>query len=197
MKNKNLCILLSSLLALGGISNANAKESYIPRPNIFHKVEKGDTLIKLAERYYKDGSLYDELSEYNGRAYPDYIYIGELIRIPDIQILLGNVDEIDQYGCTPVNFENPKDLNWKYYEMIEGDTFNGVYYKFYKDIFNENPGLENNLNHKELRQTLHMFNGIEDDWNLQIGKKIYLMGFDHLVNLTNELKTTNKLIKTR
>ena len=197
MKNKHLCLALSSLIALGGISNANAIESYIPRANIFHKVEKGDTLIKLAERYYKDGSLYDELSLYNKRTDPDYIYEGELIKIPDKQILLGNVDDIDQYGCTPVDFDNPKDLNNKYYEMKEGDNFNGVYYKIYQNILKDNPNLSNGLSHIELRRALYLFNNVTDEWNMPIGTKVYLMNDEYLLTLTNNLISTHKLTKRR
>ncbi len=193
-KNKVLSLTVASMMLLGGY--ANALEEYSPRPNIFHEVKKGDTFTRLAERYYKDGSLYDELANYNLR-YPDYLYIGEFIKIPDKQILLGIVPDIDQYGCTPVDIENPRDLNNKFYEMKKGDTFNGTYYKWYKDIIEEKSEILNELNHKDLRTALYMFNNIEDEYNMQIGTKIYLMDFENLILLTRNLKENNKLIKKR
>ncbi|MDD4831254.1 MAG: LysM peptidoglycan-binding domain-containing protein [Tenericutes bacterium] len=195
-KNKLLSLTITSLILLGSYNNTNALEIYTPRPTIFHEVKKGDTFIKIAEKYFKDGSLYDELAEYNQR-YPDYIYIGEHILVPDKQILLGNIQDIDHYGCTPVDAENPKDLNWKFYQMKEGDTFNGTYYTWYKEIFEEKPEIANEFTHVDLRTGLYIFNSIEDEYNMQIGTKIYLMDYDNLILYTRNLKETNKLTKKR
>jgi len=198
MNNKKvLSLTAAAILVLVAHTNAKALNSYVPRATIFHKVEDGDTLINLSERFLLDGSLYDELAIENNIEDPDFIRIGQIIRIPDKQILLGNVDDIDEYGCTPVDFNNPEDLNWKYYKMKEGDTFNGTYYKLYENIFIHHPEFANNTNHLELREALWLFNPYENAWKLPIGTKIYTADDYELYKITMELKSKNELIKTR
>ncbi len=56
-----------------------------PLDDIYYEVQKGDTLWKIAEIYYKDGSRYKEIFEANREVIkdPDLIYPGQLIRIPN------------------------------------------------------------------------------------------------------------------
>lgn len=50
----------------------------------YHEVVKGDTLWKIAERYYGDGSLYTNIFEANQDILkdPNKIKIGQKLRIP-------------------------------------------------------------------------------------------------------------------
>lgn len=50
----------------------------------YHEVVKGDTLWKIAEKYYGDGSLYTNIFEANKDILkdPDMIKIGQKLRIP-------------------------------------------------------------------------------------------------------------------
>lgn len=50
----------------------------------YHEVVKGDTLWKIAERYYGDGSLYPNIFEANKDILkdPNKIKIGQKLRIP-------------------------------------------------------------------------------------------------------------------
>lgn len=50
----------------------------------WHEVKKGETLWKIAERYYGDGSLYPKIFEANKDTLvnPDRIKIGQRLRIP-------------------------------------------------------------------------------------------------------------------
>lgn len=50
----------------------------------YHEVAKGDTLWKIAERYYGDGNLYTNIFEANRDMLndPDAIKIGQKLRIP-------------------------------------------------------------------------------------------------------------------
>jgi len=50
----------------------------------YHEVVKGDTLWKIAEKYYGDGSLYKNIFEANKDILkdPDMIKIGQKLRIP-------------------------------------------------------------------------------------------------------------------
>jgi nucleoid-associated protein YgaU len=50
----------------------------------WHEVTKGESLWKIAERYYGDGSLYPKIFEANRDVLkdPDKIKIGQRLRIP-------------------------------------------------------------------------------------------------------------------
>jgi len=50
----------------------------------WHEVVKGDTLSKIAEKYYGDPSLYTQIFEANTDVLsnPDVIRIGQKLRIP-------------------------------------------------------------------------------------------------------------------
>jgi len=50
----------------------------------YHVVVKGDTLSKIAEKYYGDGSLYPKIFEANRPLIknPDLIQVGWKLRIP-------------------------------------------------------------------------------------------------------------------
>ena len=59
---------------------ANAKQE-----SVLHVVESGDTLWKIAEEHYKDGSKYPAIFEANKPMLtdPDLIFPGQVLRIPD------------------------------------------------------------------------------------------------------------------
>lgn len=50
----------------------------------FHEVQKGDTLSKIAEKYYGDPSLYKDIFEANKNILkdPNKIFPGQKLRIP-------------------------------------------------------------------------------------------------------------------
>jgi len=50
----------------------------------YHEVVKGDTLWKIAEKYYGDGNLYTNIFEANKDILkdPNVIQIGQKLRIP-------------------------------------------------------------------------------------------------------------------
>ncbi len=50
----------------------------------YHEVKKGDTLWKIAENYYGDGSLYTKIFEANRNILkdPNVIKVGQKLRIP-------------------------------------------------------------------------------------------------------------------
>ncbi len=60
-------------------------EDDAPIQDIFYEIQKGDTLWRVAEIYYKDGSRYTEIFEANREVIkdPDKIYPGQMIRIPN------------------------------------------------------------------------------------------------------------------
>lgn len=48
---------------------------------LYHMVQKGDTLIRLAQKYYGDGKKYTVIAKLNHLKYPYTIYDGKRIRI--------------------------------------------------------------------------------------------------------------------
>jgi len=60
----------------GGSDNWSAEQ--------WHEVKKGDTLSKISERYYGDGSLYMKIFEANRNILkdPNLIKVGQKLRIP-------------------------------------------------------------------------------------------------------------------
>jgi len=72
-----------------GVTKVNADELETDDaqeiPDLFYEIQKGDTLWRVAEIYYKDGSRYKEIFEANREVIkdPDKIYPGQMIRIPN------------------------------------------------------------------------------------------------------------------
>ncbi len=72
-----------------GISKVDAEgislEDEAEIMDMYYEMQKGDTLWKVAEIYYKDGSRYPEIVEANLEVIKDAdkIYPGQMIRIPN------------------------------------------------------------------------------------------------------------------
>jgi nucleoid-associated protein YgaU len=76
------------VLAAGNVEGIGKVETEVAAPEarepVFHTVEKGDTLWKIAEKQYGNGSRYKEIFEANRPMLsdPDKIYPGQMLRIP-------------------------------------------------------------------------------------------------------------------
>ena len=76
------------VLALGnvsGIATVDDRTSIVAPSSVFHTVEKGDTLSKIAKKYYGDAMKYPVIFEANRPMLsdPDKIYPGQSLRIPN------------------------------------------------------------------------------------------------------------------
>jgi nucleoid-associated protein YgaU len=78
-----------AILAVGNIEGVAAVEEEVETPDpaaqpVFHTVEKGDTLWKIAEKHLGEGAKYQEIFEANRPMLndPDKIYPGQMLRIP-------------------------------------------------------------------------------------------------------------------
>jgi len=72
-----------------GVAQVDASQMSVadetPLNDLYYEIQKGDTLWRVAEIYYKDGSRYKEIFEANQEVIkdPDKIYPGQMIRIPN------------------------------------------------------------------------------------------------------------------
>jgi len=72
-----------------GISKVDAEginlEDTAEIMDMYYEIQKGDTLWRVADIYYKDGSRYPEIVEANQEVIKnaDLIYPGQMIRIPN------------------------------------------------------------------------------------------------------------------
>ena len=79
------------ILALGNVSGISTVDDRIkvenPEPvGQFHTVKSGDSLSKIAKKYYGDPMKYPMIFEANKPmlSHPDKIYPGQLLRIPNL-----------------------------------------------------------------------------------------------------------------
>ena len=83
-----------AVLIAGNVQGVEAVESQIEAPSLeaskqqasseFYEIQSGDSLSKIAKKYYGDASKYTEIFEANKEVIldPDKIYPGQQIRIP-------------------------------------------------------------------------------------------------------------------
>jgi nucleoid-associated protein YgaU len=72
-----------------GVSKVEFEEFIVDEPeelsDMYYEIQKGDTLWRIADIYYQDGSRYPEIVEANLEVIKDAdkIYPGQMIRIPN------------------------------------------------------------------------------------------------------------------
>jgi nucleoid-associated protein YgaU len=74
------------ILAIGNSQGVGRVDDQIEVRPVFHVVEKGDTLSKIAEKHYGDKMKYNAIFEANKPMLksPDLIYPGQSLRIPEL-----------------------------------------------------------------------------------------------------------------
>ena len=68
------------------IARAAEVEAEVETPETY-TVEAGDTLSAICRLFYGDASLYPQLASYNGIANANLITVGQVIELPDIEVL--------------------------------------------------------------------------------------------------------------
>ena len=67
-----------------GVAQVDDQIEMAPAPPVFYTVQSGDSLSRIAKRYYGDAMKYPEIFEANKPmlSHPDKIYPGQVLRIP-------------------------------------------------------------------------------------------------------------------
>ncbi len=193
LKRVKSAALALAILSFPLLSKAEIKRD--PDKTIIYEIKRGDNLIKLSKMFY-DGNpnYYDELALLNGVENPDLIRVGNFLLIPPEEILieLGEFYSV-KYDTQPVDLENKENLNNKYYALKKGENFNKAYNLVYGDMFDNYDSL--GVSKYELRDSLYIYNQIEDPYNLPVGYKIFLLEPEQLILLTNSYKQEGKILK--
>ena len=71
-----------------------------------YRVKAGDTLAKIAKRFYEDPNLAKELAHYNGMLNPDLLLVGQTLQVPSKKELIGPA----QPPVTPAGLQPPHGL---------------------------------------------------------------------------------------
>lgn len=82
---EKLILAVGNVLGVGKVEEEISVAEDEPQA-IFHTVEKGDTLWKIAENAYGNGAKYEEIFQANKPmlTHPDKIYPGQVLRIPTL-----------------------------------------------------------------------------------------------------------------
>ena len=130
------------LARINGISNPNriqvgqiirlpnsniSNSSFSPSSNKTYRVEYGDTLINIANRF---GTTYQELARINGILNPNAIRVGQIIEIPGSGS--GYSNNSSSYGPTNYspNYSNNYSDSYDIYTIEYGDTLGNIANRF-------------------------------------------------------------------
>ena len=148
-----LSLALAATIVSGAHATAHAEEvgNYIT-----YTVEDGDTLGKIALKYYGDASYYENIAEYNNMEDANVLSVGQQIKIPSNLPLVMDYDyEENEVLVNPYEGDET-------YTVKEGDTLFCIVRVQY------------NLNSKETVDKLATYNNLEDPNQIEVGQVLYM-----------------------
>ena len=83
-----------------------------------HKIQKGETLGQISQKYYSTATLATALQKYNDIADPSRLQVGQTIIIPSKEVLQPNKTN----GNKQVQSKNTSNQDSKYYIVQRGDN---------------------------------------------------------------------------
>ena len=129
---------------------------------VFYTVKDGDTLGKIAERYYGNAAYWEQLAAYNNMQYPSKLAIGQAVLLPRYLPMLEYapcVPTQDNQEATVVVDNYAEDST---YTVKKGDTLYCIVRVQY--------GLTN----QEAVDKLATYNGLSDPNRLSVGQVLYI-----------------------
>ena len=136
-KKRLVSLALASVLTTGIPTMANAEVGNVTAPlseetqvdYTEYSVMEGDTLGKIAEKFFGNAGYWEQLAEYNKLKEPNKLFVGEVIRIPNNLAPLVNNDTVYVEYVAPVTY--PEDET---YVVESGDMMTCIVSKFYDRI---------------------------------------------------------------
>lgn len=150
---KILSLALAATLVSGAHTTAHAEAEV--GNYITYTVEDGDTLGKIAYKYYGNASYYENLAEYNNLEDANVLSIGQEIKIPS-NLPLVNYD-YEENEVVVNSYEEDQ-----IYTVQEGDTLFCIVRVQY------------NLTNQEAVDKLATYNNLEDPNKLEVGQVLYI-----------------------
>ena len=162
--NKTTKKILSFALAatiMSGVPVVSHAEEEVKEESIEYVVKKGDTLGKIALRYYGNPGYWENLASYNNLSDPNKLSIGQVINVPT------NINYDYENNCVEVE-TYPED---KTYTVKKGDTL--------YCIVNAQYGLKN----QEAVDKLATYNYLSDPNLLSVGQVLLIPCVEKLQNV--------------
>ena len=104
-------------------TSSTSTEEELPAPTLgsVHKVEKGEHLWGIAEKYYKSGYNWVDLAKENNLSNANLIEVGQELKIPQVEAKLSTVDTRLPGGTSllPDTTDQTKSIG----EPIQGNTY--------------------------------------------------------------------------
>lgn len=128
---------------LGPAQQTQQQPQQTPQPDVAqdklpgtYTVKEGDTLFIVAEKYYQDGSKYQELAKANNLTNPDEIETGQVLQIPkpETQQTQKVAAEDTGTGGGNTTIWGPK-IEGSSYTVVEDDWLSKIAGRAYGDIY--------------------------------------------------------------
>lgn len=98
-----------------------------------HKVAQGESLWKIAEKYYKSGYNWMDIAQANKMANANFLAVGQELTIPDVQPKLVQTNQA-QANAPPAKDTKPDTtIGGEAYDIIQGDHLWGIAVRAYGD----------------------------------------------------------------
>ncbi len=99
-KTKKITVLLIVFAFIATVFSVNTSAEMV---YVKHRVEKGDTLSKIAAKYLDDSRMWEEILKYNNIKDPNFIYTGDVLVIPSKEVLRKIKDAKDEDKESVIN----------------------------------------------------------------------------------------------
>jgi nucleoid-associated protein YgaU len=109
-------------------SSTEAETQAVPAT---HKVEAGEDLWKISEKYYNDGYQWSKIAQENNLTNPDYLEVGQELKLPKIAV--EPKLEVKEAEAAPAQPTVPGAIEGNKYTVQTGDNLWNISVRAYSD----------------------------------------------------------------